>query len=129
MFEFELINGETYTSDNDFSLLISKQLSKEDTIKQFGAKDIKPRIVNEYDKVGYIGLDGTFTILEEYQLLDVIDDGLVSVKRNNKIGVINISDIVNHFGHAVVNDNTTMEMFMVKKIGKRYEQEPNFKTR
>lgn len=129
MFEFELINGETYTSDNDFSLLISKQLSKEDTIKQFGAKDIKPRIVNEYDKVGYIGLDGTFTILEEYQLLDVIDDGLVSVKRNNKIGVINISDIVNHFGYAVVNDNTTMEMFMVKKIGKRYEQEPNFKTR
>lgn len=129
MFEFELINGETYTSDNDFSLLISKQLSKEDTIKQFGAKDIKPRIVNEYDKLGYIGLDETFTILEEYQLLDVIDDGLVSVKRNNKIGVINISDIVNHFGYAVVNDNTTMEMFMVKKIGKSYEQEPNLKTR
>ena len=68
-------------------------------------------------------------MLEEYQLLDVIADDIVSVKRNNKIGVINISDIVSRFGYVVVNNNTTMEMFMVKKIGKSYEQEPNFKTR
>ena len=38
MFEFELTNGETYISSDDMSLLISKQLSKEDTIKQFGVK-------------------------------------------------------------------------------------------
>lgn len=63
MFEFELINGETYTSGNDFSLLISKQLSKEDTIKQFVAEDVNPRIVNEDDKLGYIDLDKKFTML------------------------------------------------------------------
>ena len=131
MFEFELMNGETYISDDDFSLLISKKLSKEDTIKQFEVEDVKPRIVNEENKLGYIGLDGTFTMLEEYQLLDVIDNGIVSVKRDNKVGAINIGDIVNKFGYVVVNNNTTMEMFMVRKIGKSYEQEPNFisKTR
>ena len=129
MFEFELTNGETYISSDDMSLLISKQLSKEDTIKQFGVENVKPRIVNEKDKLGYIDLNKKFTMLEEYQLLDVIADDIVSVKRNNKIGVINISDIVSLFGYVVVNNNTTMEMFMVKKIGKSYKQEPNFKTR
>lgn len=61
----------------------------------------------------------------------MIADDLVSVKRDNKIGVINIGDIVNQSGYVVVNDNTTMKMFMVKKIGKSYKPEPNLniKTR
>lgn len=127
MFELELLNGETYISSDDLSLLIARQLSKEETTSQFGLDEIKPRIVNENGKLGYIDLNGQFTMLEEYQLLDVIDDGLVSARRNNTICLINIDVVVNDFGYIVVSNNTAMEMLMVKRISKRYEQE--FKTR
>ena len=129
MFEFELINGENYTDYGNFSLLITKQLSKKETAKQFGVDKVNPRIVNENGKLGYIDLYERFTMLEEYQLLDEVTNGIVSVKKDDKIGFININDLINRFGYVVVNNNTTMEMFKVKRISKSYELEPDFKTR
>ena len=62
-------------------------------------------------------------------MLDVVTNGIVSVKNDDKIGFININDLINQFGYVVVNNNTTMEMFKVKRISKSYELEPDFKTR
>ena len=119
MFEFELINGDFYDSDDNFLLLVAKKINKENTLKQFNPVDVMPRIVNEKGKLGYIDLNGNFIKLEIYRILDVISTNIISVKIGNKIDILNINSLINQFGYVGVQNETTMEMFFIRKVEKK----------
>ena len=119
MFEFELIDGDFYDSDDNFLLLVAKKMSKDETLKQFSEEEVIPRIVNEKGKLGYIDLNGNFIKLEIYRILDVISTNIISVKIGNKVDILNINSLINQFGYVGVQNETTMEMFFIRKVEKK----------
>ncbi len=119
MFEFELFDGDFYDSDDNFLLLVAKKMSKDETLKQFSEEEVIPRIVNEKGKLGYIDLNGNFIKLEIYRILDVISTNIISVKIGNKIDILNINSLINQFGYVGVQNETTMEMFFIRKVEKK----------
>ncbi len=129
MFEFELLNGDFYDSNDNFLLLVAKKINKENALKQFNSANVAPRIVNENGKLGYIDLNGNFIMLEIYRIIDVISANIVSVKTDNRIDILNINNLISQFGYVGVQNETTMEMFFIKKIAKKFEKSSYIKAR